>query len=240
MGVNGHWYVELEKQAFWRGAPHTWVNRYVMSGAQPSASDAQSVITALHLIENDLHPPMAAGVGVGYVQGRAYPSGKGTFFANVDYNVSKASGTATGFHGPPDSGDLVWAPTLETCLLIETRLQGLSSTGKPTYLRKYFRGCSTGAAQDNVAGGIPAGTITDLNALTTPWQTGMGSQNWVVIGNSGSQASAAPTVHPFLVAHQVPRGKKKKPSSASGLIAQIAADAAKVRSLASAASDFDL
>lgn len=236
MGVNGHWYVELEKQAFWRGAAHTWVNRYVMSGAQPSAADALTVITALKQIEDKLHPAAAPGAGVGFVTGRAYPSGKGTFFAIQYYNPSLAPATANGFQGPSGTGGAwTWAPTLETCLLVETPITGLNSRGKPIYLRKYIRGWNSGGVEDHASDGVLNTDATAVNALVAPWTAGMGSSNWVVIANSGAQASAAPSAHGFLVAHQIPRGKKKPKTSAS--ILQIAETALRARGALGLAED---
>jgi hypothetical protein len=59
-----------------------------------------------------------------------------------------------------------------------------------------------------------------------------------VIGDSGSQAAVAPTAHPFLVAHQVPRGKKRKVSSSSASSFEaILGDAAHIATLASVFAD---
>jgi hypothetical protein len=236
MGVNGHWYVEIEKEGFWRGAPHSWVNRYVMSGAQPAASDALSVIDQILGIEGHIMPSRAGGLGVGFVQGRAYPAGNGTFYANRDYNVARVPTASTGFVGPTwDSPNISWAPTLETCLLLETKLSTLSSTGKPVYLRKYYRGIMSGTVEDDQNGGVNPTDIAGIQALTLPFKTGMGTNNYVVIGNSGEQASTAPTVHPFLVAHQIPRGRRKKASSAN--ILSIATDILRARGALGLAED---
>jgi len=216
MGVNGHWYIEITKQAFWRGAPHVWQNRYVMSGAQPSASDAGTVITALKDIEDVLQPSQGAGHGVGFVRGSAYGSGSGAPFEVLEYNASEGSGTATGFTGGAWTGyDLGWAPTLETCLMIETPVTGLSSTGKPVSLRKYIRGVASGSNEAETSGQVAADDITGVEAAVLPWKTGMGASSWVVIAGSGAQASGPPACHPYLVAHQIPRGKKRKTSSSS-------------------------
>lgn len=207
----GHWYVESEKQAFWRGNPHTWVNRYVMSGADPSASDAETVMTDIHDVEDQLHANVDAANGIGFVQLRAYGSAGGPPFATVPYNLTKEKASSTGFGGAQWTGHTQGAaPTLETCQLLETTLSGLSTTGKPVYLRKYYRGVTYGGTEDYSDESIGADDVSGIEALTTIFQTGIGSGSWVVIGTSGKQASAAPVCHPFLVAHQIPRGKKKK------------------------------
>jgi hypothetical protein len=217
VGVNGHWYVEIRKQAFWRGSPHQWVNRYVMSGAQPSAADATSVITALKNIEDHVYPAIAAGAGIGFIDGRAYPSGKGTSFAQVSYNESGAAASATGFSGPTSAyTTLKFNGTLENCLVIETRLNGLSSTGKPVDTRKFFRGLIV----DGEAGGAGQIGAQDLGLINTevlPWQTGVGANNWVVIGPSGAQAAQPPAALSWIGNRQVPKGRKRSTTSTTTL-----------------------
>jgi hypothetical protein len=238
MGVNGHWYVEIRKQAFWRGNPHTWVNRYVMSGAQPSAADAVTVISAIKGIEDNIYPHVAADAGVGFVDGKAYPSGKGTFFAYVPYNESQAAGSATGFTGSVYGGSPpVWANTLEVCFMMETPLNGLSSSGKPVYLRKFYRGMAGGDIESDVPGGIGSALITFFEQMVLPFQTGIGANNWVVIGNNGEQASGPPTLKPFMFNRQIPKGRKKKPTTSAGLLSQIAQDTLRLRGLAGLAGD---
>lgn len=228
MGVNGHWYVELEKQAYWRGQQHTYVNRYIMSGAQPSATDATSVITALHGIEDTVMPHQATGSGVGFVQGRAYPSGKGSYYAFVNYNISKAPTTATGFTGPTTAyTSLAFGGVLENSVVVETRLNALSSTGKPIFLRKYLRGFLPNTAEDNTATPIIAADLAKINTAVAPWWTGMGTSNWVVIGSSGAQAASAPAALPYVGNRQVPKGRKKKKVTPSLL--NVGADLARLR-----------
>lgn len=222
MGVNGHWYVEIEKQAWWRGAQHTWVNRYVMSGAQPSAADAVTVINALWGIERAVYPFATSGGGVGFTIGKAYPSGKGTFYASVDYNESKDPGTATGFPGPSTNySDLRPGFMLEACVVVETKLNAMSSTGKPTFLRKYLRGFSVSSSEETGANPISGADLAFIDAATLPWQTGVGTSNWVVIGNGGAQAASAPQALPYLGNRQVPKGRKKKKASTSGLLSTL-------------------
>lgn len=212
----GHWYVEIEKQAYWRGKEHNWVNRYVLSGSDPDASDATSVITQLKGIENQIHPEVAAGEGVGFVEARAYASTGYAPFVTVPYNADLDPGSATGFAGPSYSGaHTIFAPTLETCLLVETLMTGLSSTGKPIFARKYFRGISFSGPYAAVPTQIPSTDVAGIGALCAPWKTGLGGGSWVVIGTGGRLMSGVPTVHPQLVAHQIPRGRKKKSTAAA-------------------------
>lgn len=236
MGVNGHWYVEIRKQAYWRGNQHTWVNRYVMSGAQPTAADALTVINQIHDVETAIFPEVASGGGVGFVDGKAYPSGKGSFFAIVEWNEDLAPGTATGFtgtayagSGPPPANEL------EVCLLLETPVTGLSSTGKPVYLRKYYRGFGNTSDEVTVPGQIPSGILSAIELHTSVFQTGMGASNWVVIGNNGEQASGPPVAKPFLYNRQVPKGRKRATSS-SGVLSLLES-AVKARGIVAVAAD---
>jgi hypothetical protein len=231
----GHWYIEIEKQAYWRGQNTTWVNRYVMSGSDPAAADAATVIGALKTIEDKIHCPAGSGSGVGFVEGRAYKSSGGYPFSSVPYNISQALGTATGFGGSCYSSLTQKSfGMLESCVLIETKLNGLNSRGKPVYLRKYIRGISIGSNEGVGNVTIDGTVLSALNTAVAPWQTGMGGNSWVVIGVSGAQAASAPTAHNFLVTHQKPRGRKKAAgNSPSGLLLSIARDAAKLKQLAS-------
>lgn len=211
MGVNGHWYVEIEKQAFWRGVPHTWVNRYILSGSTPTVADATSVMNALHGIEDKIHAAVPAGNGVGFVQARAYATTPGPPFATVNYNVSLTAGTATGFN-PSGTGSAGFesAFELETCALVETKLTGLSTTGKPVYLRKFFRGCGDSAISYTSATPLPSSIISAVATLTAPWTSGLGGTSYVVIGSKGESAASPPALRPFLAARQVPKGRKLK------------------------------
>lgn len=214
----GHWYIELEKQGYWRGEQHTWVNRYVMSGSDPSSSDATTVIQALHDIETKIHFPVSSGGGWGFVEGRAYGSGGGYPFATIAWNTSLVPSSATGFTGTVYPSGPAYTPgPLESCLLIETKINGLNSRGKPIYLRKYIRALATniGTSTDQLP--LPTAFLSAVATAVAPWQTGMGANSWVVIAVSGRQAASAPTVHNFGVNHQVPRGRKRKTSSSSPL-----------------------
>lgn len=237
VGVNGYWYVEVEKQAFWRGNAHTWVNRYIMSGAQPGPTDAYSAADALKVIEDKLYPTTGSGHGVGFVEARAYGTGKGPAIATVPYNTSLDAASATGFSGDSRITTLQFGATLESCLVIETKLQGTSSTGKPIFLRKYIRGVYAGG-EDGTATPINSSDLSVMTSNAAPWKTGVGPNSYVVIGSTGAQAQSAPAALPFIGNRQVPKGRKKKKTDASGLLSTIVSDTAKLRSLLSDAADF--
>lgn len=205
----GHWYIEMEKQAYWRGLNKTFINRYIMSGADPAQADANEVIDSLNAIENNLFPVIGAGQGVGFVQARAYKSTGGPPLLVVNYNESKNLATATGFSGPTGGYEsIAFTGTLENALLVSMPLQGLSTRGKPVSVKKFFRGIinQNEAGQD---AGVSPSDVAKINANVTPWATGMGTNQYVVIGKSGRQSSGHPTAHVFIANHQVPRGKKR-------------------------------
>lgn len=211
----GHWYIEVRKQAYWRGALHTWVNRYVMSGSDPTSAQATQVIGIIKGIENKLHPLQGGGGAVGFLEGSAYGSAGGPPFAVVTYATAGATTGGTGFAGLTAPTGQQWAPQLEVCLLLETRLNGLSASGKPVSLRKFYRG-NMFPNEDYQAGPIGAADLAQIASITAPFQTGMGDNNWVVIGTSGKQAAAAPAAKAYLVNRQIPKGKSRKKSSGNG------------------------
>lgn len=227
--------VQITKQAYWRGAAKTFQNSYWISG-NPSASDFESVIDALQQIENKVFPRVNSGLGVGFVSAAGYSPGTGPAAVEVPYNPSLAAGSATGFLGPTGGYDfLTFATTLESCLETRMPLEGVSSRGKPVYCRKYFRGIYAGSADDVTNEPIGAADLSVIASTILPWKTGMGTNDYVVIGASGRQASAAPTAQPYIGNHQVPRGKKKKATSSS--ILGVLTDLSHLSSIAGAAED---
>lgn len=202
----GKWYVEIEKQGFWRGKVHTWVNRYIMTGPDPTTTDAQSVITGLKNIEDAIHPLASMHAGVGFVQGRAYGAAGGSPLTTVDYNVGLAPGTATGFAG---SCGFSPASTLAVCCAVTSRSSVLSATGKPVFLKKYFRGC--GGSEEVEAGSPISGTIlAAVNAAAAPWATGVGGTFYTVTGLVNPGPWASPQAQSYYEERQVPKGKKRK------------------------------
>jgi hypothetical protein len=213
------WYVDLVKQAYWRGSNTQFSNRYYLSGGDPTEGVALAAITDLHHIENLIFPTVAGGQGVGFVEGKAYRSTGGPPIEVVDYNSSGAIATATGWTGTAVTGQTIqYANTIEVCLETRMLMLGLSTTGKPIYTRKFFRGWSYLAEDEEfTVTPIPTTIQTAYNALILPWQTGLPTSFVTVVGTDGRTASAAqpPTVQPFLGNHQKPRGKKRKTTSSS-------------------------
>jgi hypothetical protein len=215
----GRWYIEIRKQGFWRGSVHIFDNRYVLSGVTPDAADATTAINALQVMENKLFPLVPAAFGVGFVSGHAYAASGGPPFATVNFNVDEDPATATGFSGPsPAYTSLAFNGPLEVCLDVRIPLAGLSSTGKPVFCRKFYRGIwVTGESFNDTP--ILAADLAKVNATLAPLATGFAPNAYVVIGVSGRQPTGSVTAQQFLANHQVPRGRKRKTTTSSSSLA---------------------
>lgn len=207
----GHWYIELEKQGFWRGKVHTWVNRYVMSGPDPTSSVAVNIMGQIKNAEDHIYPSRTAGVGVGFVIAKAYLSTGHAPFATVPYNTSLNAASATGFSGPATAyTSLTWSNQLEACLDVRALLPNLSISGKPVYLRKYYRGFLHTQAEDGGVTPIAAADITEINSNLGLLTNGGLPNGITVIGLAQAVTPSAFTAQTFTGNHQIPRGKKKK------------------------------
>lgn len=232
----GHWYVEITKQCYWRGILTKWNNRYILSGVDPSASDATATINALKGIEDNIHPEVPAGGAIGFLEGRAYSGSGGAPIATVTYGAAGVATGQTGFAGPGLTTPVqpVFGP-MEVCLDIRVPLAGLSSRGKPVFCRKYIRGWGITDFDGSGAAQLPSDWITAIEGFVAPWHTGLGPNSYVVIGRSGRQPSGAPVCEPFLGNHQKPRGRKRKatvpPTSLLSTTLQLAGDVQKALQL---------
>jgi len=209
--------IEITLQGYWRGSQHTWQNAFWLSGGAITAADATTCINALKTTIGQVYPAVSSGSGVGFVEGKAYGPGGGAPIAEVAYNTSLAVATATGFAGPTSAyTSLGFGGTLENCLEIVTPAVGLSTRGKPVFLRKYIRGITPTNPEDFNTTPIAAADITKIVAAVASWQTGLGTTGRVVAGQEGRLPSAPPTVQKFIGNHQVPRGRKRSTSSRVG------------------------
>ena len=206
-----HWEIQITKQGYWRGVQHLYQNRYILSGPDPTAAQADEVMFALHDIEDKLYPARGAGQGVGFVRAKAYASGTGPAFHERDWNPTEDVATATGFTGPSTSyTSIAYSGTMETCLMVRMPLNGLSSRGKPVYTRKFFRGIGPIVDEYITGNPISAADLATIAATTAPWESGMGANLWVVIGKNGRQASGPPAGEAYIGNHQVRRGRRRK------------------------------
>lgn len=214
----GHWYIEIKKQGWWRGANHVWDNRYVLSGSDPNSEDAANCIDAIHTIEDHLFPAIGSGLGVGFVEGKAYGSGGGVPIVETPWNSSETPDTATGFSGPSGGYNTlaVYGP-LEICLDVRSECQTVSKTGKPVYIRKFYRGMALVNDDDETAGDteLDSGDVATIKTTLAPLTTGLSTGGWTVIAPSGRVPASGFTAQLYLGSHQVPRGRKRTSTKAA-------------------------
>lgn len=214
MAKTGHPNVVIDHAILWRGAPHRWSTVYNLSGTTPVSSDQYALMEELLAIENDILPP-SVSENSGFLRARFYNGSGGAPTYTINFGVLETPST----WAPYASGTVPWTSVAEglapaeVCFNIKTPLTGLSSSGKPVHLEKYFHGVPAYDSSGELASGIQ----TAINSAVAPWASGLATGARVVISPSGRQSSSAPTVQPYCGNHQMPRGRKRK-SVSSGLL----------------------
>lgn len=216
MAKTGHPNVVLLHGCYWRGSPHVWSTVYNLSGSTPNAADQVQLIRQLRDIESSILFGGNGGTARGFIEGRFY-TGQGGIPTAVDTYGTKADPASwlsyTGIVWGATSAP--YEETREVAMLIKTPLNGLSSRGKPVFLRKYFHAIPFFA--DN--GQIPSSFVTLINNAVLPWTNGSLHNGVVVIGQSGRQSSLPPATDTFTVARQMPRGRRKKVTATPASVA---------------------
>lgn len=206
MALTGHPNIVITHVGPWRGKPqHLWTTIYNLSGPTPSAGDQAQLMTQLVAIESAI---LSGGTGRGFVNAKFYSGQKpniptavdplGTPAAPLPYN---SADWAAGGNAPTGNCEP------EQCLLVETLLNGLSSRGKPVYLRKYFHAISDTAA---TTGRIPGAVAAAINTRVAAWTNGTLANGVVVISPSGRQSTSPPAAKTYVWNRQMPRGRRKK------------------------------
>lgn len=238
MAKTGHPNVVIDHGTNWRGKAHRWSTVYNLSGSTPNTADQISMMDALVDIENQIlwggGPNLA-----GFLEARFYTGQGGAPttvipFGDIDTPSGWTAYSGTGWSTGPAFGE---AGAAESCLIVETKLNGLSSTGKPVYLRKYLHAVPAFPAAAIGSQQIPSADITSLNAYVKKWTDGSLTNGVVVIGPSGRQAASAPSVQSALGNHQMPRGRRQKKASSGGLLSGLISDAQHLATLASSLED---
>ena len=201
-------------QGYWRGAAHKFSITGNHSGSAFTAAVAPTFMTGAASPFALSFAPFIAVEGVTCVSARYYNGTDSAPIWEASYDEatpppSTLQGTATAFAeaaGEP-------AP-LESVVLLEANV-GQSATNKPIFTRKYLRG----APQAAMAGSATGAVWDFSNTVATAAAKSMGDGSWysnrVYCSPSGRQALGSPWVAAAFVAnHQVPRGKKRKASSA--------------------------
>lgn len=234
----GHPYVDIKHARYWRGVPHAWSTRYIISGPTPDSTTFFNIAAELLQIERDiLYGGSGGGTVGGFLETRTYTGQGGAPTNVVTYGQLATPSSWLTYNGAPWVGitGLDFVDAAEACFEVRTPLQGLSSRGKPVYLRKFFH--SVGQVQGDYSGNLPAAAVTQIAPHIAPWTNGSLPGGRVIISPSGRQSSGPPTVQPYLGNHQMPRGRKRRAlatsSNASGLLSQllnVAQDAKKILS----------
>lgn len=221
MAKTGHPNFVYDVSSPWRTGFKVWSLTGNHSGGSFSASDAETFLTGT---SSPWFNSFAAFVGAGSVTGGvaansvtrvAYYNGSDSapvYEQSWDRGTSPTNLDPTGVAYTNEATD---NETLETCCILQCPV-GLSSTGKPVYLRKYIHGIPSG----NLTASADGVVLTILAAGTTAAHN-MGNGSWfgsrVYCSPTGRQPVSstdwAPLTHPGN--HQMPRGRKRKTISAA-------------------------
>lgn len=199
--------IQVEHARYWRGQPHRWSTVYHMNLAATRAPIDASACDAFAAAEKPVIYPGAQqqnGISSVSIYG---PAGGLPIASKVYFDwKTPASWVNTGVGS-------AWASTTaaleaaEVCAVAQWPT-GLSKTGKPIYLRKWYHGAPSsvsGSAQD-IAVAQQAQLVTALNALTASLSSTYG----LIYASPTGAIPGTPTVRPFYGNHQMPRGRKLK------------------------------
>lgn len=199
---------------YWRGVVHRWSTVYPLTGTIASG-DYGTVIAALKTLEQGVNfqDPAPAPTRGGLYEIALYDQATGgvpiavstyfdwtTFAAWVPYT---SAGWATAGRN--------YEAAAEVSLAVRWAA-GLSRTGKPVYFRKWYHAVPTSSA--NGTRDVGATDVTNLTGIFTAQMAVIGGKG-ALLGNGGRLAALSPTVELFYENHQMPRGRRRKGSTAS-------------------------
>ena len=186
-----------------------WSVKFSLSGAT-NISEADCPVTAV-----DLATPILYLVSseTSLISWDHYPIGSATH----DY----AGGFAQGSH--PGNGG-AWTETgapqqLEVCVLAECEV-GVSSKGRPVYLRKWIHDVRADIGDPNsIANPIDGPTVFDK------WDHGSGPHSNVPVSPTTGAQGNGWQAETHLFTHQLRRGPKRPPAASASLLDQITTEA---------------
>lgn len=180
---------------------HEWGVKFSLSGATNiAASDCEA--TARDLAAPLLYIASTRTVLIGWTH---YPIASATHDATGNFGAVPITGNG----GAWDPGG---APQqLEVCVLAECQC-GVSSKGRPVYLRKWCHDVMADPSNPNA----PANPL-DGPTIFDKWDHGCGPHNSVPVSPTTGQQGSGWTANTHLYTHQLRRGPKRKPASASAL-----------------------
>ena len=200
---------------YWRGQVHKWSTVYQFLGTPTSAigvSDAQALLTA--------DDKMCWGAGT--------VANGGTYECDI-YNVASGGVPIASYVAFPWATPASWIaysgaswgvatalqdPVAEAALLVEWAA-GLSSSGKPVKLRKWYHAVKQSSAQ-GTAQSVAAADVTALTTAANAMVNVLGSKG-LTLGSSTGRFAGTATVRPYLENHQMPRGRRRRTTSGDSL-----------------------
>ena len=192
---------------YWRGTIHRWSTVYQFVGTPTSALTADDATLVLEADDDMCYP--AENFYMGTYECQLYDQAVGgvpiASVTRFNWENHAAWIPPTGM-GWTTRGNVA-VSTAEVALLVEWPA-GLSRTGKPVVLRKFYHAC-----EDNEPGpGSPDVGGSDLASLAERANTLKGTlaAKGLVLGSSSGRLAGAPRVNQFYVTHQMPRGCRKK------------------------------
>lgn len=220
MAKTGYGNFDYTCQGYWKGALHNFSIVGNHSGAVFTGSDPQTFMEGASSPFALCFGPFMAPGQVFTVASRYYNGTQSAPTWEAQYNESNPPPTPLVPTGSAftDAADLT--EPLEVCTLLEAQV-GYSKTNKPIYCRKFLRGAPQGAFTPG-----STGVKWAFSATAQASAAKMGNGDWyggrVYISPTGKQAfTSVWTANEYPTNHQVPRGRKRKVTSAgSGVSAE--------------------
>lgn len=193
---------------YWRGAVHRWSTVYQFVGTPSTTIDA-GACTALLTADDK----MCYGNGIA--------ANGGTYECSI-YNVASGGvpiANVVRFDWETPGAWIAYAATswgsvtgtfsnnAEDALLVEWHA-GLSSSGKPVSLRKWYHAVPIITAASN-AQNVAAANVTSLTTAANALVNVLGSYG-LTLGSSAGRFAGSAFVQPYLANHQMPRGRRRR------------------------------
>lgn len=198
----------IDHVRYWRGKVHRWSTSYSMTG-NGTTPDATACGTFLAAESKLLYPGDGASRGGPY-ECRIYLRSGGVPVATfTKFNwQAPAEWVAPSGEAWSSITDGNFDDTAEDAVLL-TWEAGLSKTGKPVFFRHYyhaipFMGSSVAGQQT-----VPAAVVTNLQSYGQQLVTSLAPGYGLVQGNANRLAGTSPVAGPYVVTHQMPRGRKR-------------------------------
>lgn len=194
--------------SYWRGVPHSWSTVYTFIGT-PSGAVTPSVCNSVRTLDDRMcYGPLASDGGTYECSIYDEASGGVPIASDIAFDHTIVADWP-GFSGA--GWTTTGAPQLisrETALAVEWAA-GLSSSGKPVILRKWYHAVpdtGTVGAAAQVGTADAASLLTAAHAVADAL-TSIG----MVLGSGTGRFAGSATIKTMFGNHQMPRGRRRKP-----------------------------